>query len=353
MTKLLTFFMLAFLACSKESPLQPIDYDLDSSELPAAKVICDSLDHEADHVTLDSLLAVIDSLRTIEDSLSITDSLSAEGFSINLIFVDEFTEEQKALVRAAADRWEEIIVGDIPDVTYEEPILGELPSPLEGEVTHPAGEIDDLSVLVFGHTRDQASRSVLSNVIEFRDEGVGLPLVSVISINMDRYEVLVEEGYMLSLIQHELGHNLGFIPLLIGFEVRSYPSFTGDFNWRGGYLYEGVNATETFLQLLKGTSLFRSTPNVVGVPLGKNYEFRPPYGGHWRSEVFDNELMTGVYRGDQDQRPLSKLTISLMEDLGYEVDYDQADEYFLPRSGALGKPVVQEADLDLSCGHQL
>ena len=336
-------------ACSKESPLQSIN-----PSLPAAKVACDStslaLQDSIQHAMLDSLQAVIDSLHLVNQE-RVGSSTKGE-FSIDLIFVDEFSEEQQSLIRTAVDRWEEIIVGDIPNVTYDEVVNGELPEPLLGEVFHPAGEIDDLSVLVYGHTRDHSTRSILSKVIEFRDEGVGIPAIAVLSIRLDRWDVLVDGGYMTSLIQHEMGHNLGFMPFKIGSEVHSHPSFTGDFNWKGGYLYEGVKPTEIFFQMLIDSSLFRTYPKVVGVTLEDNPSIRTLYEGHWRSFVFDNELMTGVYRGTHEQRPLSQLTVALMEDIGYEVDYDQADEYAIPRSGVLGKPVVHQSEFELSCGHQ-
>ena len=53
--------------------------------------------------------------------------------------------------------------------------------------------------------------------------------------------------------------------------------------------------------------------------------------GHWRNSVFQNEVMCptagiGHY--------LSEETLGAFEDLGYEVDYSQADAYRLPRQAA-------------------
>ena len=55
--------------------------------------------------------------------------------------------------------------------------------------------------------------------------------------------------------------------------------------------------------------------------------------GHWRENIFDHELMTG-YAEDSGPMPLSRLTIAALEDLGYAVDYDQADDFALPSSGS-------------------
>jgi len=46
--------------------------------------------------------------------------------------------------------------------------------------------------------------------------------------------------------------------------------------------------------------------------------------GHWDDSCFIHELMTGF---DSGSMPLSRLTVAGLEDLGYEVDYSEADPY--------------------------
>ena len=50
-------------------------------------------------------------------------------------------------------------------------------------------------------------------------------------------------------------------------------------------------------------------------------------GGHWDEECMQNELMTGYAERPGVFEPLSKLTIASLEDIGYTVDYNVADEY--------------------------
>lgn len=50
--------------------------------------------------------------------------------------------------------------------------------------------------------------------------------------------------------------------------------------------------------------------------------------GHWRELVFGNEVMTGLFAGGIN--PLSRVTIAALQDMGYEVNYDAADEFRLP-----------------------
>lgn len=48
--------------------------------------------------------------------------------------------------------------------------------------------------------------------------------------------------------------------------------------------------------------------------------------GHWDEEQLQTELMTG-FRGPGNVLPFSAITIGGLEDLGYTVDYNQADTF--------------------------
>lgn len=51
-------------------------------------------------------------------------------------------------------------------------------------------------------------------------------------------------------------------------------------------------------------------------------------GGHWSENIFTNELMTGFYNEEQ-VNPLSILTFAAFEDMGFIVNYRQAQPYNL------------------------
>jgi hypothetical protein len=55
--------------------------------------------------------------------------------------------------------------------------------------------------------------------------------------------------------------------------------------------------------------------------------------GHWRESVFGNELMTGFLDGGIN--PLSRVTVGALEDMGYQVNYDAADDFRLPTRNEL------------------
>jgi hypothetical protein len=50
--------------------------------------------------------------------------------------------------------------------------------------------------------------------------------------------------------------------------------------------------------------------------------------GHWREFVFANELMTGFL--NPGPNPVSRVTIAALQDMGYQVSFDAAEDFTLP-----------------------
>ena len=57
---------------------------------------------------------------------------------------------------------------------------------------------------------------------------------------------------------------------------------------------------------------------------------------HWRETTFQSELMTGYISGST--RPLSRVTVASLGDLGYSVNMLAADNFTAPGPGALQAP---------------
>ena len=120
-------------------------------------------------------------------------------------------------------------------------------------------------------------------------------------------------------IENEIGHVLG-----IG-TICSLKNFlrgcSSGMNFPNP-VYLGENAQREFATLIEeGTS----RPVPVANRGGQGTRC-----GHWREDVFGNELMTGFL--DTGSNPLSRPTIGALEDLGYEVNYEAADVYQIPTS---------------------
>lgn len=203
-----------------------------------------------------------------------------------------FTAAQQQIVQQAVDRWEEIIVGDLPNVTYQ------------GRV------IDDL-LIAFSSINIDGTGGVLgqSSATSFRTD-TGLPYRGFVQLDTSDVTSMQNSGSLLAVLEHEIAHVLGFgvlwsdLGLLTGSRTSS-PGFTGT---RAVAEYNAIFGT-----------------NVSAVPVEAD-------GGsgtalaHWEESIFGNELMTGWYNSGQTN-PLSRITIASLADLGYQVNMSAADNY--------------------------
>ena len=71
---------------------------------------------------------------------------------------------------------------------------------------------------------------------------------------------------------------------------------------------------------------------------------------HWRTSVFGGELMTLGWTWPY-HAPLSRITVASLADIGYEVNLDAADEYWVPSTSA-AKPVADETRPGCQILHQ-
>jgi hypothetical protein len=216
-------------------------------------------------------------------------------------FLGGLTDAQQAAFETAAARWGEILSADVPSVV------------IDGET------IDDVRIDAEGATIDGPG-SVLGQAgpVDLRP-GSFIPATGVMSFDSADLAAMQTDGSLVSVIIHEMGHVLGFgtifdrVGLIVGAGGED-PEFTGP------------SATREYADLLGPGARPRSVPLAnVGGPGTRD--------GHWREEVFANELMTGFL--DPGANPISRLTIGAFEDLGYSVDYARADAYRLPTATEL------------------
>ncbi len=211
-------------------------------------------------------------------------------------FLGGLSDGQQAAFATAAARWGEILSADVPAVV------------IDGET------IDDVRIDAKGERIDGPG-AILGRAgpVDLRP-GSFIPATGVMSFDSADLEQIEEDGSLVSVIVHEMGHVLGFgtifdrVDLIIGAGGPD-PEFTGK------------NATREYGALLG------AGPPPTSVPLA-NVGGPGTRDGHWREAVFANELMTGFL--DIGANPISRVTIGAFEDLGYSVDYAGADPYRLP-----------------------
>jgi hypothetical protein len=194
------------------------------------------------------------------------------------------------LFEAAAQRWEEIIVGNLPGVQ-----------------TESWGFVDDLLIDASVTSIDGPGGILAQAGADWIRSSSFLPIHGIMSFDSADVFAMEAKGILQDVIIHEMGHVLGFSGW-----------FFDQLGLAQGFNFTGTNAATAYGQLINNTT-------ATSVPL----ETQGGAGtarSHWPENLFDTELMTG-YAENSPPMPLSIITVGAFEDLGYEVDYSSADDF--------------------------
>lgn len=217
-------------------------------------------------------------------------------FNIVLRLDSSLTSSQQQIFQQAARRWEQIIIGDVPDATYQgQPVDDIL-------IDARAVPIDGI-----GGILGQAGPTTL-RLPSF------LPIHGIMEFDTADLADLESSGQLKDVILHEMGHVLGFGTI---WDLVGVLSGAGTSNPR----FIGQQATQQYRQI------FSTNETSVPVEAGGGPGTRD---SHWRESVFRTELMTGWAEPPGTTMPLSKITAASMADLGYVVNLNAADPYSPP-----------------------
>ncbi|MET0136560.1 MAG: leishmanolysin-related zinc metalloendopeptidase [Kibdelosporangium sp.] len=216
-------------------------------------------------------------------------------FTITVRFEGGLSETQMAAFTAAADRWVQVIVGDLPSMR------------VAGEV------IDDVLILAAGADLDGDGGTLAeAGATHLRpatsDAWASLPVKGVMRFDTADLLRMQANGTLGDVIAHEMGHVLG----ISGFIWKRKGLVSNTFG------FTGAAARAEYRTL---SSLDEDVPLEDTGGAGTA-------GSHWRERVFGNELMTGFVRAANN--PLSRLTVAALSDIGYEVDLAAAEAYAFP-----------------------
>ncbi|NCA10379.1 hypothetical protein EBR56_00975, partial [bacterium] len=276
-----------------------------------------------------------------------TPTTPAGTFNITLDFNSSVPAAIRTKAQNAARRWEQIIVGDLPDVTDAngrviDDILITVDMGSLGQGTIAGAKFTDVRI---GNTGTPANGNWAQN---------GLPYVGDVTINQTFQDAVGIENT----IVHEIGHVLGFGPLWAA-KVGTFPSLVSGIG-TDNPVYSGTNAVQKY------NEIFRTTGN--SVPLYEDSKKTPrdydgSYGAHWRDSVFNMgnyfEAMTAQYdvtgknnNGVAPPSLLSQVTVGAFDDFGYDVNYAAADPYSPPgqaaRAGAAAATAAVAGDGNIS-----
>ena len=223
------------------------------------------------------------------------------GFQITVTFPDSsLTPSQQRVFQQAASRWQEIIVGDLPNVT----------DPATGQV------IDDILIVATAPAIDGVG-GVLGQArpTDFRPGARGLPWKGEMQFDTADVPATMADGTFLSTILHEMAHSLGFGSVWQQFGLVKGVGTTSP-------IYVGANALREYRTLF-------GAPRATGVPVEATGGAGTA-GGHWSERILVNELMTGFAERAGVPTPISRITVGQFQDLGYQVNYGRADVYAKP-----------------------
>jgi hypothetical protein len=246
-------------------------------------------------------------------SATATESPPASQFSIELQFMTSIDGAQEAIFREAAARWEEVVVGDLPDFTGTLPAGGCQP-------VEEMGGIDDVKIYVSvvpidgpGGVLGQAGPCYVWQ--PEGPEGPVFPITGIVRLDEADVAWMQSNGTLKDVIIHEMGHVLG-----IGTLWNSSPNaFLVGAGGDDPY-FNGAGAVGAF-DAAGGAE--REDPKVPVENTGGS----GTRDAHWRESVLNSELMTGWLEPPGTPNPLSIITIASLADMGYQVNMAAADPY--------------------------
>jgi len=207
----------------------------------------------------------------------------------------EFTDEHKEVFNRAAHRVSSIIKGAV----------------------NTSGNTD---LTITAKYKDSADSDgvggTLASAGATSSYGSGMPATGTFTIDEADMDNMSDGNYLYSTVLHEMLHIVGF--------NSSHPNFSGT-------VYNGAKGIEKYNEIM-GTSVTQLSIEDGG---GAGTAF-----SHWEEDDFDNEIMTGYSEGANGVEPLSEFTVGALEDYGYEMQYDVADEWEGPGTGTATTPLL-------------
>jgi hypothetical protein len=231
-----------------------------------------------------------------------------------------------------------VIFGDVPDiqVTIAANSCG-TGSPGLNEI------IDDIVIFAIIDSIDGPGKILGQAGPCFVRKLKNTPIVGVMRFDSADVANLIAGGSFGLVIEHEMGHVLGYGTIWSSNGLLVNPAGTGSgCDTTQDPHFVGSQALAAF-DRIGGVNYVASAK----VPV-ENHGGPGTCDGHWRESVFKNELMTGFL--NIGSNPLSLETVASMGDLGYLVTYSAADPYVLSlmlRAGPSSQVVMRDDIMQL------
>ena len=245
--------------------------------------------------------------------------LQTNGFTIDLRFIGNVsTTVRQAAIQAAA-RWEQVI--SAPLIPYHIVIAANACG--NGIPAIDTTETNMIIIIQTDSIDGRAKTVGLGGPCVIRDDSPQLTALGTLTIDTADVAGLAQQGILVGVITHEMGHILGIGTLWSDRSVRDSTTFFP--NTAAGL----GGANPVFIghtARVASAALGFTADSSLGVPI----ENAGTVGdgtrdAHWRASVFGHELMTGTIHNGLN--PLSLVTIQALGDFGYTVVPEAADDF--------------------------
>ena len=234
------------------------------------------------------------------------DQCPLSAFNIELSFIEGVDYKYQLAVQRAADRWENVIIGDKADVNFRINQFSQWNTHISARI-RVNKLVDDL--IIFVNEKSLPGDVVASTSVVLVGTQTGLPVLATIAID-DRDLRDEQLDYLDQIMLHEVGHALGFGTTTVWDNLlrewpasssRDQPHFTGTF---AGIMFDIASS-----YAYKGKT----------VPIDAD-------GGHWLQSVVGDEIMAKGWTYPF-RMPISEMTAGAFLDLGYDVSFWGAQAY--------------------------
>eukprot|EP00924_Labyrinthula_sp_SR-Ha-C_P000359 snap_masked-scaffold_25-processed-gene-4.24-mRNA-1 protein AED:1.00 eAED:1.00 QI:0/0/0/0/1/1/3/0/435 len=215
-------------------------------------------------------------------------------------------------------------------------------NPLEDDVIFPAGFTFDSLVIIVNTVDIDGQGGILAQAGPCAVSEEDLPILGLMTFDNVDVFALAEDGTLDDVVMHEMLHVTGLGTLWnFNRNLLQDPVFdaAGNFNANAQPRFVGASGVSEFEDL--GGNNRNGVPVEDGIINGQRVldanNGRGSIDGHWDIDNFDNELMVFAIDANDAEHPLSRLTIGSLEDLGYEVDFNQADNFSVSAVVSLDK----------------
>ncbi|MCE2398912.1 MAG: Ig-like domain-containing protein [Gemmatimonadetes bacterium] len=233
------------------------------------------------------------------DLRAIVSTSGGGSFDLEVAFTSGVSSTVRSRVEDARDEWEAVLRDtELDDVTFDRTVacFG---------ISHFVGTVDDHLVFVHVGSIDGEGGILAAATYCYERMSDNTPVLSATWIDEADVEEMLDHDALVTVAFHELAHALGFPGL-----------------WDDHDLLDTLDADDPHFEGELAIEAFDEAG-------GEDYDGEKVYS-HWRESVFGDEIMSPFIYVEDDEAPISAITLQSFADAGYEVDVSRADDYELP-----------------------